>query len=1029
MILGCTGLDGVFRRLVLDPSEVRESDLETLAEMAPAGEEAGLELALRQVRALDRSRVTRRFFVDFRARRDAVATAWRGLPPEADRERAQLALLLLSRLTFLSFLQRRGALAGDRDYLVGLLRRWGDDAPPGGIGGQSFFRARLLPLFFGALNRRPEDRSEAARSLGALPYLNGGLFERHALERQYPELDLPDAEVRACVDDLLERYRFAAREGAAGEGQGVTPEILGEVFEGLMAPGRRAYTGSFYTPAPVVQHVVREALTAYVAGTGVGPGAPSNSGSGSAHATASSATSDTTDRAAGTRYRTRRALERVRVLDPACGSGAFLLGALERLTAMRVEVSDRPTGEIRRDVVGRALHGVDLLDDAALLCSLRLWLALSVEDGEIRPLPNLDRRIRQGDALVDPLDLGSLGTGSRNGGQWQPLHDPEVRVAIRALAPAGRRYLESTPSDRAAARESLEAAELRLGRLWVEGARRSCVARSRRLRAQAKDRDLFGGVPATARRAAAALEGVEARLSQLEDLATEIEERAALPFFSFGIHFADAPAGFDVILSNPPWVRSHRWPHRLRRMTDRFEVCRDTAWRGAAELTGAPAGAGAQVDLSLLFVERCIRLLAPGGVLAVLLPAKALRAIYGGAARRMLLRELEIVRVEDHSLDQRSIFRADAFAAVLIARRRPEQTEEVPVAGVSAGVRDPARVQVRQVRRGLPPNDFTLPQSELSLFRGDPAAPWLLVPPAVGAVVRRMQRVGPPLGRHPELRVRRGIMTGANDVLLLSSVRPRLGGWCEIEAEGLSRARRDGRSGRDYRAVIETQGVRPLVRGADVDAFRYRTSSYTVWCHGPDSEPRDPTPRLQRYLSRHRERLTSRSGWREGMPLGAVFRLTPHSLGHKVAWHDLSDTLRAVALPPRVRWEGAERELVPLNTVYFLPTEDRETSVLLAGLLNALPARVFIRAVAERAKDGRFRFFAWTVSTLPLPPEWRTTAAAAELLEVSRAAHRGAGLDPEGWQRLDRAAARLYGLERSDMEVFRDYDRWLRGES
>ena len=333
-------------------------------------------------------------------------------------------------------------------------------------------------------------------------------------------------------------------------------------------------------------------------------------------------------------------------------------------------------------------------------------------------------------------------------------------------------------------------------------------------------------------------------------------------------------------------------------------------------------------------------------------------------------------------------------------------------------------------RRDADPLEFRIPPTDLPLFPDDPASPWLLAPPEVRTVFRRMQMVGPPLGRHEGLRVRRGVMTGANDVLV-GSAEPKLAGLAEWEAEGSRRARARGgpaRQARSFRAVVETEGLRPLVRGAGIDAFRYEVSGHVVWCHDGEGNAADPGPRLARYLERHRERLESRSGYRGALPLGVVFRLGRETLRPKVAWHDLSDTLRAVALPAAVPFDGRDRELIPLNTVYFLPVSDHETGLLLAGLLNSLPVRTLARAIAERAKDARFRFFAWTVSSLPLPMNWDGHRAAAELLSISRAAHRDGGISAPGQQALDVAAAALYGLDGSDLQTLAAFDGWLRGD-
>ncbi len=1059
VLLGTHGPEGDFRHLVLEPDRVKVSDLDALDEMAARNGESGLALALRQTRALDRARVTGLFFRDFRAQRHALARSFSGVPDGGGRQRDRdaLALLLLCRLTFLYFLQRRGILGGDDRYLPRLLGQWKatsgrDDGAERG----SFYRGRLVPLFFEALNRVPEVRSREAAELGELPYLNGGLFEPHPLERRYPLLDLPDHAIQAAVEGLLERYRFTSREAAGGTGYSVDPEILGRVFEGLMAPGQRIETGSFYTPAPVVHRVVREGLVEYLASAC--PGA--NAGV--------LLSNQPPPVSAEVRRQVRSSLERIRVLDPACGSGAFLLGALRHLEQALSAVSEAPAQVVRREIVGRSLHGVDLLDDAALLCSLRLWLALSEDDETVRPLPNLDRRIRQGDALIEPLDLaltelGDTGRGPGTGPGTGAMTDPDLRGAYRAVAPAARRYLESGPEDRAAARTELADAERRLARYWIRRARSIQHRRVRSLQAAASDRDLFGDPPAHAVQARARLGEAERRLAETREVSRQLDEKGALPFFSFGIHFAHTGGSFDFIVSNPPWVRAHRWPERLRRFAARhYQVCRDPGWPGSP--AGGSRAAGAQLDLAMLFLERCSRLLAPGGVLAILVPAKVLRSLYGGSARRMLLRDLEFALIEDHSLDQRSIFRADAFTAVLVLRRprhpaalsssvepmaasssvepMTASSSGEPMAAGSGGgpaasscrsssSTAPAReLRVRMIRRGVQPLEFSARPGSLSLVPGDDASPWLLAPPEVVAVLRKMQRAGRPLGEHAGLRMRRGVMTGANDALVMARVEPKLGDLCRIEAAGYASSRRNGSSASvaaRYRAHVEGSALRPLVRGADLDRFRYEIGSRVVWCHADGCRPVHPPARMERYLRRHREALESRAGWKPGMPLGTLFRLSPDTLRPKVAWHDLSDRLRAVALPGKIGIDGHHQELIPLNTVYFLPVDDLDEALLLAAIMNSLPASTFARSIAERAKDARFRFFAWTMACLPLPEDWRRRPASRQLLHISSDAHRRGGLDPEQEPRLDRAAAELFGLDEDDLAVLRGFDRWLRG--
>src|SRR5437588_819493 len=106
----------------------------------------------------DRESLTRRFFTKFR---DAVRDVAAALPGDGSDE----ALLILSRLLFLSFVQEKGWLNGERRFLFDRL------------GTPNYFTNVLRPLFFGCLNTATADRDEAARRLGNIPYLNGGLFE------------------------------------------------------------------------------------------------------------------------------------------------------------------------------------------------------------------------------------------------------------------------------------------------------------------------------------------------------------------------------------------------------------------------------------------------------------------------------------------------------------------------------------------------------------------------------------------------------------------------------------------------------------------------------------------------------------------------------------------------------------------------------------------------------------------------------------------------------------------------------------
>jgi hypothetical protein len=969
------------RHALIEPGAVRTGDIELLHELIAASATSGSDRALRMLHALDRSRVTERFFRDIVAVRDLVARAWTGVPRTAREQREALALLLLARLMFLYFLQRRGILDDDERFLPRRFNAWRAGNHAG-----TFYRTELRTLFFGVLNRRPAERTRRALALGQLPYLNGGLFELHRAETAFRAIDLEDDIMQRVFADLLEKYRFtssdaAEQHAAASCGADVDPEMLGRIFEGLMPGDARGRTGTFYTPAHLVDRVVCTALAQHLARRcGIDErtaAALVHDGQDVARNLPGAARGNDSEPSPGDVDRARATAATMRVLDPACGSGAFLLGVLARLGRLRAHGPDSTL--LRREIVAHTLHGVDILEDAALICSLRLWLALLPTRGSgVAPLPNLDRRIRQGDALVDPLDIGTTS----NGRAPDATAPPGLRPLLRALLPAATAYLDAEPADRPALRRELLQLECALARAWLADLETRMDRNARELAARAADRNLFGEPAAHAAAARRSLDATLRRHAELAALRRQLGTDR-LPFFSFRVHFPDAADGFDLIVSNPPWVRAHRWPAAVRALLrERYRVCQCAGWPGAPGSTGT----GGQVDLSLLFLERALGLLNEHGTLALLLPAKLIRSLYAGGARELLLDHARLTTIEDHSLDHRSTFDADAFTSVIIAHAPGPDTPA------------DAAVTVSMRHAGGATLHFDVAARDLPLDPGDARAPWLLAPPPVRDALRAMQRAGTRLGA--VCAIRRGVMTGANEVMVARDVEPKLGNLARVRTEGyFHTATRQGRNA--YTGWVEGSALRPALRGADIAAWRTCVQRHLLWTPRNDQPRAAPLPRLHRFLRRHRGRLGG-----DDASLGRIQRLSPGTLGHKVVWSDLATELRAAAVPAAVRSAlGTHVPVVPLNSVYFIATDDNDHSLLLAAYLNSLPVRVFARTVAERAKDAHFRFFAWAVGTLPLPDGWRNGRTAERLIALSGTAHRRGTCLPQESAEMERLIA------------------------
>ena len=230
-----------------------------------------------------------------------------------------------------------------------------------------------------------------------------------------------------------------------------------------MAPADRRRTGAFFTPFSLVERVSTSALAAALGDDG-------------ARALAG-------EPLTAARARTLlEAVERLTVLDPACGSGAFLVHALERVASLRATLGDgRDLSTIRRDVLTRSIFGVDVNPTAVWLCELRLWLSVVIESEvddplAVTPLPNLDRNVRAGDALSGRA-FGSPEIVRRDGKHLRGLRERYARATGRRKATCLRR---------------LERAERAYAVAAIGDELRAVAAKRRDVLVARRGRDLFG---------------------------------------------------------------------------------------------------------------------------------------------------------------------------------------------------------------------------------------------------------------------------------------------------------------------------------------------------------------------------------------------------------------------------------------------------------------------------------------------------------------------------------------------------------
>lgn len=324
---------------------------------------------------------------------------------------------ILGQIVFCYFLQKKGWLGakkgedvirGDKDFMRSLFTR-ADERK------ENFYNECLEPLFYDSLNAAPEEPGDFYREYfdSQIPFLNGGLFEpleNYDWKKSF--LHIPDAlfsnKQGTGILDVFDLYNFTVYEDDPVDREvSVDPEMLGKVFENLLPENIRKGQGAYYTPREIVHYMCQESLINHlVTETGVGGKDIRKlitskehlftNGEGLVFSPAEAEKLD-------------NALANIKVCDPACGSGAFLVGMLHEIVmARRVLNPKKHEYHLKKEAIQNSIYGVDIDPGAVEIAKLRLWLSLVVdyELEDIEPLPNLDYKIMCGNSLLEELIVG-----------------------------------------------------------------------------------------------------------------------------------------------------------------------------------------------------------------------------------------------------------------------------------------------------------------------------------------------------------------------------------------------------------------------------------------------------------------------------------------------------------------------------------------------------------------------------------------------------------------------------------------------
>lgn len=697
---------------------------------------------------------------------------------------------LLGQIVFLYFLQKKGWMgvemgtdnilkpwgSGPKDFLRKLFRKEI-------MSYDNFFDEVLEPLFYEALALEHEN-GYFSKLKCRIPFLNGGLFEPiNNYNWQETEIRI-DNSVFKKIFDTFDLYNFTVKEDEPLEKEvAVDPEMLGKVFENLLEVKDRKSKGAFYTPREIVHYMCQESLINYL-NTKLDNVSKEEIEELVRHGDRYADYEHARQKKGGGLYEKPKLpqaivtnstkidslLRDIKVCDPAIGSGAFPVGMMNEIVRARYAVStyngdteDKTLYDFKRQCIQDSLYGVDIDSAAVDIAKLRLWLSLVVDEEDfssIKPLPNLDYKIMQGNTLIEEYEgiklfnddfifskdrlemiitelethktnihteMGKLLSENQLTVEKKSVYDEELKEIdrqIKANRTRKRKKTESVDLFKTEARNK----QIELNKCHKEFFSITSSMHKKRLREQITRLE-WALIEATLK---------ENEKLDLLDKLEGVKNSNEKPFFLWMLNFAEvfkSNGGFDIVIGNPPYLQIQKLPEADKNALAAHDY--KTFSRSA--------------DLYCLFYEKGASLLANSGVLSLITSNKFFRAGYGKALRNMLNHEYQIVQVVDFC--ELPVFEAGTDPAIIMIGKNKRPDFKVAV------IKE--KEELLDVHNAVKNKSFHMTSSDL-LDSG-----WAFVRPNVLELLNNVRATGIPLKNVVNGKFYRGILTGFNEAFII----------------------------------------------------------------------------------------------------------------------------------------------------------------------------------------------------------------------------------------------------------------------
>ncbi|MDD2683393.1 MAG: Eco57I restriction-modification methylase domain-containing protein, partial [Candidatus Cloacimonetes bacterium] len=773
---------------------------------------------------------------------------------------------------------------------------------------ESYYHQVLEPLFFEVLNTPLEHRHQAFRSplYDAIPFLNGGLFDP-TLHRDYYiastlqkpaqpawNLKIPDQWFSELFG-ILESYNFTIDENTSIDiDLSVDPEMLGRIFENLLAElnpdtgeTARKASGSFYTPRVIVEYMVDEALIQYL------------------KSKTSISESDIRDLldfnieecslSKEQRIAIIDALDQIKVLDPACGSGAFPIGILQKMLLILQKVDPESIEWVIRQldkipnllvrkafeeklmnenwkykhkmgIIQNAIYGVDIQPIATEISKLRLFLSLIVDESvledkdnkNIHPLPNLSFKFVTANSLIPLGDKGETIVRNQN--------------IIKDFDAIRERYLHAhSAQEKAQIKKDFAALNQALMQSLTETPYRQSSFLD-----ETQDQIDFSKSNSYLYKLLA--------WDPFSDKASSWFE----PKWMFGIK-----EGFDIVIGNPPYIQLQKALDDKRKFADLYKDCGFATF----ERTG---------DIYCLFYERGIELLSSQGVLCYITSNKWMRANYGRSLRQYLAENTKARILIDFG-GFKVFDSATVDTNILLTQNSAPGKPQGRACSIKADFHKGDSISKYVAERGIP-----LPRYNQES--------WIISDDSAQKLKAKIERIGTPL-KDWDVSIYRGILTGYNEAFIISG------------------AKKDELIAADPRSA---EIIKPILRGRDIK--RYKADFADLWLIATFPALKlniDDYPAVKAHLMTYMPRIKQTG--ESYIDQNGMKQKTRKETGHE--WFETQDPIayyeefekEKVVYPNMTQYPcfSYSKDTIYCNDKSFLITSNSISVLLLTGMLNS----------------------------------------------------------------------------------------------